>query len=175
MWPRGILNRSEPRNNMVYVSYDFYLINLVFIFIISHHSHMCPSPFFTEFSLPRHDRDRYRAFFNIAWSAQKISWISGHGMPDWWALRLESGWGKTISVSMLIDTLITYSWWVIQGTNISPCSSPTPTFSVSIWEHLAQNHIMFSKLLSICFSGDDWGHSCKIIVNYEDDYLKHHM
>ena len=62
--PRGILNRSEPRNNMVYVSYDFYLINFVFIFIISHHSHMCPSPFFTEFSLPRHDRDGYRAFFN---------------------------------------------------------------------------------------------------------------
>ena len=70
--PGGILNRSEPRNNMVYGSYDFYLINLVFIFIISHHSHMCPSPFFTEFSLPRHDRDGYRAFFNIAWSAQKI-------------------------------------------------------------------------------------------------------
>ena len=99
--PGGILNRSEPRNNMVYVSYDFYLINLVFIFIISHHSHMCPSPFFTEFSLPRHDRDGYRAFFNIAWSAQKISWISGHDM-DWWAVRLESGWGKAISVSMLI-------------------------------------------------------------------------
>ena len=36
MWTRGILNRSEPRNNMmmVYVSCDFYLINLVFIFII---------------------------------------------------------------------------------------------------------------------------------------------
>ena len=34
---------------------------------------------------------------------------------------------------------------------------------------------MFSKLLSICFSGDDWEHSFKIIVNYEDDYLKHHM
>ena len=33
---------------------------------------------------------------------------------------------------------------------------------------------MFSKLLSICFSGDDWGHSFNIIVNYEDDYLKHH-
>ena len=48
---------------MVYVSYDFYLINLVFIFIISYHSHMCPSPFFTEFSLPRHDRDGYTAFF----------------------------------------------------------------------------------------------------------------
>ena len=122
--PGGILNRSEPRTNMVYVSYDFYLINLVFIFIISHHSHMCPSPFFTEFSLPRHDRDRYRAFFNIAWSAQQISWISGHDM-DWWALRLDSGWGKTISVSMLIDTLIMYSCWVIQGTNLSPCSSPT--------------------------------------------------
>ena len=45
MWPRVILNRSEPRNSMVYVSCDFYLINLVFkcIFIISHHSHMCPS------------------------------------------------------------------------------------------------------------------------------------
>ena len=65
----------------------FYLINLVFIFIISHHSHMCPSPFFTEFSLPRHDRDGYKAFFNIAWSAQKISWISGYDM-DWWAVRL---------------------------------------------------------------------------------------
>ena len=33
---------------------------------------------------------------------------------------------------------------------------------------------MFSKLLLICASGDDWGHSLKIIVNYEDDYLKHH-
>ena len=33
---------------------------------------------------------------------------------------------------------------------------------------------MFSKLLSIYASGDDWGHSLKMIVNYEDDYLKHH-
>ena len=59
-----------------------------------------------------------------------------------------------------------------QGTNLSPA---LPHISVSIWEHLAQNHTMFSKLLSICFSGDDWGHSLKIIVNYEDDYLKHHI
>ena len=71
-----------------------------------------------------------------------------------------------------VDTLITFSCWVIQGTNLSPA---LPHISVSIWEHLAQNHTMFSKLLSICFSGDDWGHSLKIIVNYEDDYLKHHM
>ena len=33
---------------------------------------------------------------------------------------------------------------------------------------------MFSKILSICTSGDDWGHSLKIFVNYKDDYLKHH-
>ena len=33
---------------------------------------------------------------------------------------------------------------------------------------------MFSKLLSIGFCGYDWGHGFKIIVNYEDDYLKHH-
>ena len=65
MWPRGILNCSEQRNNMVYVSYDFYLINLVFIFIISHHSHMCPSPFVTEFSLPRHDRDGLGPFSTL--------------------------------------------------------------------------------------------------------------
>ena len=70
-----------------------------------------------------------------------------------------------------VDNLITFSCWVIQGTNLSPA---LPHISVSIWEHLAQNHTMFSKLLSICFSGDDWGHSLKIIVNYEDDYLKHH-
>ena len=67
---------------------------------------------------------------------------------------------------------LTFSCWVIQGTNLSLA---LPHISVSIWEHLAQNHTMFSKLLSICFSGDDWGHSLKIIVNYEDDYLKHHM
>ena len=43
MWPRGILNRSEPRNNMVYVSYGFFcVINLLFIFIIPHHSHIVP-------------------------------------------------------------------------------------------------------------------------------------
>ena len=170
MWPRGILNRSEPRNNMVYVSYDFYLIHLVFIFIISHHSHMCPSPFFTEFSLPRHDRDGYRAFFNIAWSAQKISWISGHDM-DWWAVRLESGWGKTIlSACWYFDNVFLLSH---SGNKLIPMQ--LSHISVSIWEHLAQNHILFSKLLSICLSGDDWGHSFKIIVNYEDDYLKHHM
>ena len=79
MWPRGVLNRSEPRNNMVYVSYDFYLIHLVFIFIILHHSHLCPSPFFTEFSLPRHDRDGYRAFFkhdqHKRYESRVMTWI----------------------------------------------------------------------------------------------------
>ena len=34
---------------------------------------------------------------------------------------------------------------------------------------------MFSKLTVDLRSGDDWGHSLKIIVNYEDDYLKYHM
>ena len=27
---KGRLNRSEPRNNMIYVSYEFYLIHLLF-------------------------------------------------------------------------------------------------------------------------------------------------
>ena len=41
-----------------------------------------------------------RTFFNIAWSAHKIS-ISGHDM-DWWTVGLESGWGVAIPVSMLL-------------------------------------------------------------------------
>ena len=57
IWPRGRLNSAEPRNNMIYVSYEFYLIHLLFTLIILHHFHMCPSPFFSMFSLPRHDRD----------------------------------------------------------------------------------------------------------------------
>ena len=174
MWPRGILNRSEPRNNMVYVSYGFYLINLLFIFIIPHHSHMCPSPFFSEFSLPRHDCDGYGLFQHCMISTKDIINIRSLTDMDWWAV---------IDLNLAEERPFLSACWYFDnvfllghsGNKLIPSSSSHRHISVSIWEHLAQNHKTFSKLLSIYFSGDDWGHSLKIIVNYEDNYLKHHM
>ena len=59
MWPIGgdYTVQSKETTCMVYVRYHFHLINFAIIVMISHQSRMCPSPFFSKFSLPRHDRD----------------------------------------------------------------------------------------------------------------------
>ena len=118
--PGGILNRSEPRNNMVYASYNFYLIHLVFIFIISQtcaHHHSLQSSHYQGMTVTG-----IGPFLNIAWSAQKISNLGS--WMDWWAVRLVI-WLRKDHFCQHFDTLITFSCWVIQGTNLSPCSSPT--------------------------------------------------
>ena len=168
MWPRGILNRSEPRNNMVYVSYDFYLINLVSSLFRTipacalHHSSqsshyqgmtmMGTGPFSTL-----HDQHkRYHESRVMTWIGELLDLNLAEEMPF-------------LSACWYFDNVFLLGH---SGNKLIPSSH---THFCSIWEHLAQNHIMFSKFLLICFSGDDWGHSFKIIVNYEDDYLKHHM
>ena len=51
----------------------------------------------------------------------------------------------------------------------------THTFQLSFENILHKITQCLVKLLSICASDDDWGHSLKMIVNYEDGYLKHHV
>ena len=73
LWPRGVLIIKpfwkKQHGFKLWFLFDKFGIQLF-------RTILCPSPFFTEFSLPRHAR--LRAFFNIAWSAQQISWILGH-------------------------------------------------------------------------------------------------
>ena len=122
-----------------------------------HHSYL-------SFHYHGHDRD---GVFNIALSVHKISIsVMICGLVSCWTWI----WLRDGIFCQHVDTLITLSGWDIHGTKLSPAH---PHISGSIWEHLAQNHAMFSKLLSICASGDAWGNSLKIIVNYEYDYLKY--
>ena len=148
MWPRGILNHSKPRNNMVYVSYDIYLINLEFIVIISHHSHMCPSPFFSKFSLPRHDRD---GFFNIVWSAHKIS-ILGNDM--WIGELLDLNLAEEWPFLSACWYLITFSCWEIQGTNLSPAHPHIQLAFENILHKITQCLVNYCWFAPVVMTGD---------------------
>ena len=142
---QGGLNRTEPRINMVYVSYEFYLI--IFFFYL--HSLFC-----TISTCAHHHSSQCshyqgmtvtgRGFINIAWSA--------HGLVSCWTWI----WLRNGHSGQHVDTLITFSLLGlgdIQWTKLSPAH---PHISVSIWEHLAQNHTLV-KLLSfvpVMMTGD---------------------
>ena len=150
---------------MVYVRYDFYLINMIFIFIISHHSHMCPSPFFSKFSFYHgitvmgfstwHDHHiRYQSLVMTCGLVSCWTWI----------------WLRNGHSCQHVDTLITFSCWDIQGTKLSPAH---PHISVSSLHKITQCHLVnYCRFAPVVMTA--WQHSLKIIVNYEDDYLKHH-
>ena len=130
MCPGGRLNRPESRNNMVYVSYEVYLIKLLFTFIVLHHFHMCPSPFFSMFSLPRHDRDGY-GFYHHCMISTWIGELLDLNLADEWPFRSACWHFDNVFLLRL-------------GTFRKKLSPAHPHISVSIWEHLAQNHTMFS-------------------------------
>ena len=57
--------------------------------------------------------------------------------------RMDWIWLRNGYSGQHVDTLITFSCWDLgHSVNKSPAH---PHISVSIWEHLAQNHTMFSK------------------------------
>ena len=73
---------------------------------------------------------------------------------------------------MVVESIIMYTYFMYPLL-YAPWTSSLDGYVRNINVAIIINII--SKLLSICASGDNWGHSLKFIVNYEDDYLKHHM
>ena len=150
---RGILNRSEPRNNMVYVSYLFDKFGICLHYFAPFPHDIVP---FTIL---------HRVLITKAWPWRAGALSTVHDQHKIYHESRVMTWiGELLDLNLAEERPFlsacwyfdTFSCWVIQGTNLSPA---LPYISVSIWEHLAQNLTMFSKLLSICFSSDDWGHS----------------
>ena len=154
----------------------FYLINLVFILIISHHSHMCPSPFFTEFSLPRHDHDGLGLFQHCMISTRDIMNLgSWHGLVS----CLTWIWLRKGHFCQHVDTLITCFSWIIHSFRKQTYPQLTHTFQLAFENILHKDHTMFFKmtvnLLQWWWLAMGTQLDNNNIVHYEDDYLKHHM
>ena len=118
---------------MIYVSYEFYFINLLLTLIILHHFHMCPSPFFSMFSLGK------------AWP-WRVGAFSQHCMISTWI-------GELLDLNLAEEWLFRSARWHFDNVfllglgTFSEQNYPqlTHTFHLAFWEHLAQNHTMFSK------------------------------
>ena len=136
---QGILNRSERRNNLVLI-YDFYLMNLVSICIISHHSTYCAIHRSSQSSHYHCMTVKVRAFFqHCVISTRDINLRTWHGLVNCWTcILLRNGHS-----CQHVDTLITFSCWDIQGINLSPA---LPYISMKPWKKL------YFKSIIKCFN-----------------------
>ena len=111
--------------------------------------------------LPRHDCALRRGFINIAWSA--------HGLVR--SLRLESGPCMAIHVSMLILP----KRFLVGSFTQRTYPQLSDTFLLAfenILHKITQCLINYCRFASVVMTADT---AWKSIVNYEDDYIKHHM